>query len=198
MRDAGDVMHVGIAIPRWWGKRYPHSRRMHNSQSCVSGKRPIATAHWGQIYWPNIQKWLACEPYSMLYPGYKMITDSYGHRQILWNHTPNIAFAINIWFIFVAHNLCPTHIGNVTLNLRTDFHMHTVAWPLVAYIFSVCDLNIIPQTLMQTENWWRRHNPDEWRPWHIVPQEYRQPSLYMYNIYKIYMYNIYIYIHIKS
>ena len=36
------VMHVGIANPRWRGNRSRHSRRMQNSQFCVSGKRSIA------------------------------------------------------------------------------------------------------------------------------------------------------------
>ena len=34
-------MHVGIAKPRWRGKRSRHSRRMRNPQFYVSGKRPI-------------------------------------------------------------------------------------------------------------------------------------------------------------
>ena len=34
-------MHVGIAHPRWQGKRSRHSRRMHNPQFYVSIKRPI-------------------------------------------------------------------------------------------------------------------------------------------------------------
>ena len=33
-------MHVGIAKPRWRGKRSRHSRRMRNPQFCVSGKKP--------------------------------------------------------------------------------------------------------------------------------------------------------------
>ena len=37
------VMHVGIAKPRWRGKRYRHSRRMRNPQFNVSGKRPMGT-----------------------------------------------------------------------------------------------------------------------------------------------------------
>ena len=36
-----DVMHVGIANPRWRGKRSRHSRRMRNTQSYLSGERPI-------------------------------------------------------------------------------------------------------------------------------------------------------------
>ena len=36
--DARAVMHVGIAKPRWWGKRSGHSRRMRNPQFYVSGK----------------------------------------------------------------------------------------------------------------------------------------------------------------
>ena len=35
------AMHVGIAKPRWRGKRSRHSRRMRNSQYCVSVKRPM-------------------------------------------------------------------------------------------------------------------------------------------------------------
>ena len=36
-------MHVGIANPRWRGKRSLHSRLMCNPQFCVSGKRPMPT-----------------------------------------------------------------------------------------------------------------------------------------------------------
>ena len=39
-RYARAVMHVGIANPWWRGKRSRHSRRMHNPQIYVSGKRP--------------------------------------------------------------------------------------------------------------------------------------------------------------
>ena len=39
--DARAVMHVGIADPRWQGKRSWHSRHMGNPQMYVSGKRPI-------------------------------------------------------------------------------------------------------------------------------------------------------------
>ena len=35
------MMHVGIANPRWWGKRSRHSRRMRNQQFYVAGKRPM-------------------------------------------------------------------------------------------------------------------------------------------------------------
>ena len=35
------VMHVGIANPRWQGKRSRHSRRMRKPQFYVSGKRPM-------------------------------------------------------------------------------------------------------------------------------------------------------------
>ena len=38
VHDARAVMHVGIANPRWPGKR---SRRMRNPRFYVSGKRPI-------------------------------------------------------------------------------------------------------------------------------------------------------------
>ena len=31
----------GFIWNRWWGKRSRHSRRMHNPQFCVSGKRPM-------------------------------------------------------------------------------------------------------------------------------------------------------------
>ena len=41
VRHARAVMHVGIANPRWPGKRSRHSRRMRNPQFCVSCKRPI-------------------------------------------------------------------------------------------------------------------------------------------------------------
>ena len=34
-------MHIGIANPRWRGKRSRHSRRMHNSHFYVTGKRPM-------------------------------------------------------------------------------------------------------------------------------------------------------------
>ena len=38
------VMHVGVANPRWWGKRSRHSQRMHDPQFYVSGKRPVLSA----------------------------------------------------------------------------------------------------------------------------------------------------------
>ena len=40
VRHARALMHVGIANPRWRGKRSRHSRRMRKSQFYVSGKRP--------------------------------------------------------------------------------------------------------------------------------------------------------------
>ena len=43
VRHARAVMHVGIANPRWWGKRSRHSQHMHNPQFYVSGKRPMAS-----------------------------------------------------------------------------------------------------------------------------------------------------------
>ena len=42
VRHARAVMHVGIAKPRWRGKRSWHSRCIRNPQFYVSGKRPIA------------------------------------------------------------------------------------------------------------------------------------------------------------
>ena len=39
-------MHVGIANPRWRGKRSQHSRCMRNHQFYVSGKRPIVQYPW--------------------------------------------------------------------------------------------------------------------------------------------------------
>ena len=41
VRHARAVMHVGIANPRWRGKRSRHSRRMRSPQFDVSGKRPM-------------------------------------------------------------------------------------------------------------------------------------------------------------
>ena len=41
VRHAYAVMHVGIANPRWRGKRSRHSKRMRNRQFGVSGKRAI-------------------------------------------------------------------------------------------------------------------------------------------------------------
>ena len=41
--DARAVMHVGIAKPRWRGKRSRHSRWMRNPHFYVSVKRPIQT-----------------------------------------------------------------------------------------------------------------------------------------------------------
>ena len=34
----------GFLWSRWWGKRFRHSRRMHNTQFYVSGKRPMETS----------------------------------------------------------------------------------------------------------------------------------------------------------
>ena len=52
VRHARAVMHVGIANPRWRGKRSRHSRRMHNPQRYVSGKKPIV------LYMPLSTRWL--------------------------------------------------------------------------------------------------------------------------------------------
>ena len=41
VRYARVMMHVGIAIPWWRGKRFRHSWRKHKLQFYVSGKRPI-------------------------------------------------------------------------------------------------------------------------------------------------------------
>ena len=46
VRDARAVMHVGIANRLWRGKRSRHSRRMHNPQLNVFGKRPIPQLQW--------------------------------------------------------------------------------------------------------------------------------------------------------
>ena len=46
LRVARAVMHVGIAKPRWWGKRSRLSRRMRNPQFYVSGKRPMEEYCW--------------------------------------------------------------------------------------------------------------------------------------------------------
>ena len=54
-------MHVGIANPRWRGKRSRHSRRMHNPQFYVSGKRPMAVYHQVIIYeWFFVDKFSMC------------------------------------------------------------------------------------------------------------------------------------------
>ena len=52
--DARAVMHVGIANPRWRGKRSRHSRRIRNPQFYVSDKRPMAASN-GQLV--NIVMW---------------------------------------------------------------------------------------------------------------------------------------------
>ena len=44
MRDTRVVMYVGIANPWWLGKLSRHSRRLHNPQFDVSGKRLIEIA----------------------------------------------------------------------------------------------------------------------------------------------------------
>ena len=46
VRHVRAVMHVGIANTRWRGKRSRHSRRMHNPQFYVSGKRPMDMIIW--------------------------------------------------------------------------------------------------------------------------------------------------------
>ena len=63
VRDARAVMHVGIAYPRWWGKRSRHSRRKRNQQFYVSGKRRMFLNFTGQYgetimnYWP-LRDWI--------------------------------------------------------------------------------------------------------------------------------------------
>ena len=41
VRHARALMHVGIAYPRWRGKRSRHSRRMRKPQFYVSDRRPM-------------------------------------------------------------------------------------------------------------------------------------------------------------
>ena len=41
----------GFLWSRWWGKRSRHSRRMHNPQFYVSGKRPMG-------HWIRLRQWL--------------------------------------------------------------------------------------------------------------------------------------------
>ena len=48
MRHARAVMHVGIAYPRWRGKRSRHSRRMRIPQFYVSGKSPMESTQYLQ------------------------------------------------------------------------------------------------------------------------------------------------------
>ena len=43
VRHARAVMHVGIANPRFRGKRSRYSRHRRNPQLCVSGKSPMIT-----------------------------------------------------------------------------------------------------------------------------------------------------------
>ena len=50
VRHERAVMHVGMAHPRWRGKRSRHSRRMRNLRFDVSGKRPMGSA---EINWNN-------------------------------------------------------------------------------------------------------------------------------------------------
>ena len=59
VRDARAVMHVGIANPRWLGKRSRHSRRMRNPQY-IFGNRPMA--------WPGLN--VLIKQRSSLYPLY--------------------------------------------------------------------------------------------------------------------------------
>ena len=57
VRHARAVMHVGIANPRWRGKRSRHSGRMRNPQFYVSGKRPMVLYHvW--VFWLQKLSWV--------------------------------------------------------------------------------------------------------------------------------------------
>ena len=53
VRHVRAVMHVGIANPLWRGKRSRHSRRMHNLQFYVSGKRPICRTRYQICYYAH-------------------------------------------------------------------------------------------------------------------------------------------------
>ena len=55
LRHARAVMHIGIANPRWRGKRCRHSRCMRNLQICVYAKSPTVFVlagygHWGKYH----------------------------------------------------------------------------------------------------------------------------------------------------
>ena len=45
------LLSSGFLWCRWRGKRFRHSRRMRNSQFCVSGKRPITYFSVAQSFW---------------------------------------------------------------------------------------------------------------------------------------------------
>ena len=60
VRDARAEMHVGIANPRWRGKRSRHSRRMRNPQFYVSGRRSNASIAYNtfQMFVPHYPRFL--------------------------------------------------------------------------------------------------------------------------------------------
>ena len=73
-RHARAMMHVGIANPRWWGKRSWYSRCMRNAQFCVSGKRPVEHRPWGSFFFPKLI--ITCD-----------LTTMYRRRKRLFNPT---------------------------------------------------------------------------------------------------------------
>ena len=82
-------MHVGIANSLWRGKRSRHSRRMHNPQFYVSGKRPMSAtcADHGLLHSSSLEEavlsesnrtWLGidCWHHWCYWPAYNLVGDT--------------------------------------------------------------------------------------------------------------------------
>ena len=80
-------MYVGIAKPRWRGKRSRHSRHMRNPQIYVSGKRPM-----GCLLWPLYKQWQRSMEYSLPYISRRQIASSTGISQLARSHQETFGY----------------------------------------------------------------------------------------------------------
>ena len=88
VRHARDMMHVGIANPRWRGKRFRHPRRMRNPQLYISSKRPMGN------YFRFIHMPLCVNVYSRLILHHYSNSRFQSHPHVMiWSDSCDICFA---------------------------------------------------------------------------------------------------------
>ena len=100
-------MHVGIANPRWWGKRSRHSRRKSDPQFYVSGKRPIVEAGRGHrhsaitdLVWQQPKR-LLIEAVSMRLPWCTSRAIPHNDIDHKWMYTHTINLAITLSWLYM-------------------------------------------------------------------------------------------------
>ena len=123
VRDAPAVMHVGIANPQWRGKRSRHSRRMHNPQFYVFGKRPMVDGN-PKIFFLGRSQWRQFRQnddsaVSVRYPYKRNVSPlcvrwNYVFRSLGRSH-------VSVWDFIKLH---PTRMKNIIVGMFFPFIHH--------------------------------------------------------------------------